>query len=81
MAKETVWETVTRRKNKNVRTATAGNEGTINNRTDNREKMINNRIRRRPQKTVAMAIKGEEGFSYADALKKARTEISSKNRD
>lgn len=27
---------------------------------------------------MAVAIKGEEGFSYADALKKARTEISLK---
>lgn len=38
----------------------------------------NNRVRRRPPKTVAVAIKGDEGFSYADALKKARTEISLK---
>ncbi|EFN69220.1 hypothetical protein EAG_08157, partial [Camponotus floridanus] len=34
--------------------------------------------RRRPPKTVAVVIKGEEGFSYADALKQARTEISLK---
>ncbi|GAB1860699.1 CCHC-type domain-containing protein [Camponotus japonicus] len=73
-----VWETVTRRKNKNVRTAIAGNEGTIDYRTDNREKITDNRVRRRPPKTVGVAIKGEEGFSYADALKKARTEISLK---
>lgn len=46
-----VWETVTRRKNKNVRTAIAGNEGTIDYRTDNREKITDNRVRRRPPKS------------------------------
>lgn len=72
------WETVTQRKNMNVKVAAAGNGGNKEYRNNNGGKLTDNRVRRRPPKTVAVAIKGEEGFSYADALKKARAEISLK---
>jgi len=66
---ENKWRIKTHKKRKEERIA--------NNRINNNGKTIttDNKVKRRPPKTVAVAIKGEDGFSYADALKKACTEI------
>jgi len=75
------WETVTRKRSGNARAweGRSENDRDYRNRNNGGRKLADSKVRRRPPKTVVIAIKGEkEGFSYADALKKARTEISLK---
>jgi len=77
-SREREWEIVARGRSGNARALEGRNGKDRSYRNNNGRKSVDKKVRRRPPKTVAVAIKGEEGFSYADALKKARTEISLK---
>lgn len=67
------WETVgLRKRNQDTNTTNTAKRRMDDSKMDNKGKRIkDNKDKRRPPKTVAIAIKGEEGFSYADALKKS----------